>query len=1158
MQDVVISREKIVIPTYEHAPAEKAPMFFELRNNQSTRGNVYPYPMIDKLTDNLIDKEYDSIRIENEYVRVVALPELGGRIYEGYDKSADYYFVYKNNVIKPALIGLCGAWVSGGIEFNWPQHHRPTTFFPVDATVEENADGSKTAWMGEIELLSGTKGMVGITVYPGKAYIQAKARIYNRTPSVQTFHWWANLAVHTNDDYKLMFPPDIDYITTHYKPGVTTFPKLSGEYLGHDYGGDGPDVTWYRNATQSASYFIFNSNYSFMGGYDYSKQKGTVHVADRNVSPGKKFFTWGLTEFGQAWQKNLTDSDGPYLEIMTGCYTDNQPDFAFLHPYETKTFTQNWYGLNSMPNLVNASIDGAISLSVKNGIAEFALNSTSERKGAKAVLSAAGRTLYEKVIDISPAKPWKNTISLEDGVDPDCVEAAFYDAGGELLISYKKQPMFFDGKEAPKAHPAGRKPEDIPTIEELYLEGLQVEQYRHPTWDPEPFYLEALRRDPGDARCNNAMGVRYFKQADYAKAAEYFERAVKRLIMRNPNPYDSEPYFNLGVALRQLGKERDAREALKKAAWSYAWRAPALEQSAAIAMRAGDWAGALGDAEEALKTNSQSMRLRLIISAALRKLGRKDEAARLCGESAALDRLDYGARYERYILTGNQAELDALRQIMAGRAVSWLALAADYLDLGLYGEALAVLGECPPSPMKHYYAAYAYAYASNALGAKGGRGGKGQEAPAALAQAKDELPGWKLAKQEAGEQAKGSGGAAATQEAGGAGAGAGAGAAAAAAPLGAQGAAGPVPADMAQVMKELASAEQSNFDYCFPSTAADITVLEFARAKGSGGLVPYLLGLIYYARHNNARAIECFEEAARLRNGLHAAHRMLAYAYHDKRRDYAGARREMEIAFAQNKCARYLLELNQLYKVLGVSAAERLKLFNDNIGLAAERDDLYTAYIILLNLNGQSELAAEKLANHIFHPYEGGEGILIGEHIRTYAALGSKAFAGADYGKALKLFKAALEYPSNYNEGRRPVVFQSLVFYKVAMTYKAMGNADGYAEWLEKACGVGMESDEPGYYKGLALREAGKASEAQELYGRMLAAADQLDALGDSFPYFTGFPIGLAFEMSKLYANRVKSRLTRYYAYRGLGRAAETAAAKAALDELGCFYIFDD
>ena len=158
---------------------------------------------------------YQAVSLENQYVKTTVLPELGGRVYEGLDKTDGYDFVYKNRVIKPALIGLCGPWVSGGIEFNWPQHHRPTTYLPVSSQVEENPDGSKTVWMGEIEPKDGTKGMVGITLYPGRSYIQAKVRLYNKTPEVKNFHWWANLAVSVNDDYQLIFPPDIDYITFH-------------------------------------------------------------------------------------------------------------------------------------------------------------------------------------------------------------------------------------------------------------------------------------------------------------------------------------------------------------------------------------------------------------------------------------------------------------------------------------------------------------------------------------------------------------------------------------------------------------------------------------------------------------------------------------------------------------------------------------------------------------------------------------------------------------------------------------------------------------------------------------------------------------------------------------------------------------------------------
>ena len=260
MHDVQIAIESIVIPTYEAAAAEKSPMFFELRNNQGTRGNLYPIPMIGKITDQRVDHTYQSVRLENEYLRVVVLPELGGRIYEAYDKTADYHFVYKNNVIKPALIGLGGAWVSGGIEFNWPQHHRPTTFMPVDVRIESNEDGSKTAWMGEIEPLYGMKGMVGVTVHPECACLKVKVRLYNRTDIPQTFHWWANLAVHSNNDYQLVFPPDIDYVTFHYKNVVSPFPKVAGSFAQVDFG-KGTDITWYKNipAPARSSFSIRNS-----------------------------------------------------------------------------------------------------------------------------------------------------------------------------------------------------------------------------------------------------------------------------------------------------------------------------------------------------------------------------------------------------------------------------------------------------------------------------------------------------------------------------------------------------------------------------------------------------------------------------------------------------------------------------------------------------------------------------------------------------------------------------------------------------------------------------------------------------------------------------------------------------------------------------------
>ena len=167
-------QEQVIIPTYKTGQPDKNPMFLEKRVYQGSSGAVYPHPVIDKISDEKVDKTYNALFLENEYLKIMVLPELGGRIQMALDKTNGYHFVYYNSVIKPALVGLAGPWISGGIEFNWPQHHRPSTFDPVDFCIEDNADGSKTIWVNELEQMFHTKGMAGFTLYPGRAYLEIK------------------------------------------------------------------------------------------------------------------------------------------------------------------------------------------------------------------------------------------------------------------------------------------------------------------------------------------------------------------------------------------------------------------------------------------------------------------------------------------------------------------------------------------------------------------------------------------------------------------------------------------------------------------------------------------------------------------------------------------------------------------------------------------------------------------------------------------------------------------------------------------------------------------------------------------------------------------------------------------------------------------------
>lgn len=351
----------LTIPTYEVGKPDKNPQFIEKRVYQGSTGKVYPYPVIETISNTKHDKVYKAVILENEYLEVTVLPELGGRIQYAKDKTNNYDFVYRNDVIKPALVGLLGPWISGGIEFNWPQHHRPTTFMPVDYKLVDLPDGGKGVQCHEVDQIHGTEVVTTIALYLGKAYIAITGDLYNGTSFPQTFLWWANPAVPVNDHTRTVMPPYVRAVMDHGKRDVSRYPIATGTYYKHDYS-EGVDIGRYKNVPVPTSYMAAGSEYDFVGGYDYGVGAGILHYADHHISPGKKQWVWGNCDFGQAWDRNLTDENGPYAELMTGVYTDNQPDFTWLKPFESKKFTQYFMPYKAVGLVKNATLDAAANL----------------------------------------------------------------------------------------------------------------------------------------------------------------------------------------------------------------------------------------------------------------------------------------------------------------------------------------------------------------------------------------------------------------------------------------------------------------------------------------------------------------------------------------------------------------------------------------------------------------------------------------------------------------------------------------------------------------------------------------------------------------------------------------------------------------------------
>jgi len=681
--------QQIEIPTYPVQAADPNPMFLEKRVYQGSSGKVYPNPFTDRVALEKKSTSYRAIMLENEYIQLMILPEIGGRIHTGLDKTNQYDFFYRQNVIKPALVGLLGPWISGGVEFNWPQHHRPSTYMPVHSTIEEHPDGSRTVWLSEHDPMLRMKGMVGIHLSPGKAIVEARVRLYNRTPLPQTFLWWANVAVRVHDDYQAFFPPDVTFVADHAKRAISSFPVARNSYYGVDYR-PGTDISWYKNIPVPTSYMVTQSKYDFCGGYDHARQAGLVHTSNHYVAPGKKMWTWGNAEFGYAWDRNLTDEDGPYIELMAGAYTDNQPDFSWLQPYETKTFSQCWYPIQKIGPTKNANAEAAVNLEVAATNIHMGVCVTSQRK-VRILLTRQGQPVMEERVELTPGQPFLKVIETS-GAKSEEYRLSVLDEDEKELITYQPEELLDHELPAPATEPLP--PEQIAGVEELFLTGLHLEQYRHATRSPESYWSEGLRRDPENARINNAMGLMLMRKGQFTEAEKHFARAVDRLTFRNPNPCDGEPFYNLGLSRMYQGKSSDAYDAFHKSVWNYAWQSAGYYALASISTARGNLPLALEQVEQSLLTNTANLKARALKASLLRRSGHFTDAQAVVTETLTLDRLDFRMMAERFLLSRTQQDLQAYVTALEGDVQTLLDVGYDLACSGLQDDAYTLLQAC--------------------------------------------------------------------------------------------------------------------------------------------------------------------------------------------------------------------------------------------------------------------------------------------------------------------------------------------------------------------------------------------------------------------------------------------------------------------------------
>ena len=651
----------------------------------------------------------------------------------------------------------------------------------------------------------------------------------------------------------------------------------------------------------------------------------------------------------------------------------------------------------------------------ENGTVPFGRHDESNR-------AATGPPLARFTRDILPGAPLVEAVELPPGLSPTELVAQVLDRDGQQVLGYRPSVPGQPKEPPPAQEPPP--PEEIASSDELYLVGLHLEQYRHATRSPTPYWREALRRDPLDARSNNALGLWHLRRGEFRLAEPFFRRAIQRLTGHNANPYDGGPFYNLGLCLRHQidagdcpdfraptrihagdcpdfrptdAKRRgakmglspsvdtdgpaddrfaDAYAAFYKATWSQAWSGAGYHALAEMDCRRGRWATALEHLDRALGRDSDNLRVRDLRSVVLRKLGRQAEAQRSLADTLAMDPLDWWARQ----LAGGPMTCDL--QVL-------LDLAHDYARAGLYAEAVALLGcgygqqRIDRRGQSHFRADVSRRYPKI---------GTVPRRPTALptqswgaAPLVDYTLGW--LHQRLGDQAQ------------------------------------------AEACYRRASAREP--DYCFPARLEEIAVLEAAAASvADDARAPYYLGNLLYDRRRHEEAIELWERSARLDPHNALVWRNLGIGYFNVRRRPAKARAAYEKAFrADPASARILYERDQLWKRLGDRPAKRLRELERHAELVARRDDLTVEICALYNQTGRHEEALALLSGRKFQPWEGGEGQALGQYVRSRLILGRIALADGEAAAALAHFLSAAAVPQNLGEARHLLANQADVQY---------------------------------------------------------------------------------------------------------------------------------
>jgi len=678
-QNATIQEEKQTFKTYPYSGPDPAPIM--TRSSMWANGaSLYPYYFFDELSYDGVNRDYNIVRLENAYIKLLVSPADGGKLLAAIEKSTGKDFLYFNRVRKYRDIAHRGPWTSGGIEWNFGViGHTPATASPVDYLIRNNPDGSVTCIVGTMDLPSRTEWRVSITLPKDKAYFLTEGLWYNPQPLDQSYYVWMNAAAKLSQGLEFILP-GTKYIAHDYSVPVEPWPLLP----------DGRSLALYkdhREADEGGSYFVHGKLQESNGAYWHDLKFGYGHWALHEEVPGQKFFRWPLSRDGAIWENLLTDSDGPYFEPQSGRLLD-QNDHEFFAPYTTDHWREYWFPYKEIGPMVKATPAGVLNARTTGQEVDLGFSSLT-KIDEDLVVYNGDKEVFRERLRLDPMGIFEKKLAVA------IPKGALRVRLGKLL-TYTDDPQ--DGL---LKRPLNFHNYNDSTLEGLYQSAERAERERNYRVALDQ-YLECIQRDPTHLRALTRTAAIYYRMAEYPKALEYARRALDFVM------YDADANYFYGLISRRMGDFTDATETFGWAARSMKYRSSAYCQLAEIYLMEGNFERAEEYARRSLEYDTHSVKTYQVLSTIYRRMGKPDKARETLARVLDIDPLCHLARFETYLLQPDAKTLAAFRSMIRNEMPheSYLEIAAYYMNLGLDDDALRLLEVAPDQAEIRYWQAY--------------------------------------------------------------------------------------------------------------------------------------------------------------------------------------------------------------------------------------------------------------------------------------------------------------------------------------------------------------------------------------------------------------------------------------------------------------------